>query len=128
MSFKLEPVFDGVIEAILEGKTFEGIAKEFNVSRSTLFLFLNQPNNSARAQEAFILSAHIFTDKAIEALNKADGGTMADIMLAREKAQYYMKMASYRNRAVYGEKTPPELPTNNYQPEDLKQLAAAINA
>lgn len=120
---------DGICQQIIEGDTFTKIAENNNVSRSTLFLFLNNPNNSVRAQEACALSAHIFTDKAREVLEDAKIGSMVDVMLAKELSQHYMKMASFRNRSVYGEKETPTAQIAEILPkETLLLIAERINS
>lgn len=128
MSAKFDPNLDDICKQIIEGETFTNIAQLNNVDRSTLFLYLNNPNNSARAQEACILSAHIFTDKARQALEGAKNGTMVDVMLAKELSQHYMKMASFRNRSIYGEeKATTPAPAEILPRETLLLLAERIN-
>lgn len=129
MAVKVEYDIDLICSMIVEGNTFTQIAENVGISRPSLFNFLDRPDNSARAQESCQLSAHIFTDKAREVLESAKKGTMVDVMLARELSQHYMKMASFRNRSIYGE-TPASAPAQQelLPQETLLRLAERINS
>lgn len=128
MSAKVICNIESICTQIVDGDTFTKIAADNEVSRSALFNFLNHPDNSPRAQDACILSAHIFTDKAREVLEQAKGGSAMDVMLAREMCQYYMKMASFRNRSIYGEeKATTPAPAEILPRETLLLLAERIN-
>lgn len=125
---QLEDRIDEICQYIIEGKTFTVIAAMVGTSRGLVFSFLNLPVNSARAQEACLLSAHSFTDMAREVLENARGSSSTDMMIARELSQHYMKMASFRNRSIYSEEKALPAPVQDVLPkETLLLLAEKIN-
>lgn len=100
-SLKLE--IDTVCDQIVDGMTYRGMAAHYGVSQLTLHKFLSEQKHSARAREAFIISADSYADKAEQVLLDAKKDSL-DLMRARELSQFYKWKAAKRYPKKFGEK------------------------
>ncbi len=127
MACVLDGKLDEILEMVISGDTLQEIATKFNCVKSVVSRFLSQKEHSARAHEAYTISAMIIADKAIEVLKDEK----VDIARARELASHYRWEAKMRDRNRYGDKsdiTSNNQPINSGNDELLKLIASKINA
>ena len=98
---KLE--INDICDRIIDGKTYRQMAKHYDVSMFTLHKYLAEKEHSARAREAFILSADTYADKAEQVLLDAKKDSL-DLMKARELSQFYKWKAAKRYPKGFGDK------------------------
>lgn len=96
---------DGIVEMIIDGKTFRQIAKHYGVSLSTFDDYTKKTEHSARVGEALMISAATYADKAEEVLQEItkDSNTI-EMARARELAQHYRWKSAKRNPRMFGDK------------------------
>lgn len=114
MASTLEGKLDRIVELITEGKTYEQIAKELKVPKTTLMDFTAKPDHSARVREALEYSADSYADKAEQVLIDAKG-TLVEIQRAKELAQHYRWKSSKRSPKRYGDRIEVEAPNGLIQ-------------
>ena len=93
-----------VIDRVADGETMVDIAKEYNVSRSTLMRWVKK--DEAR-HDAYKLakseSADALVEEAGEILDDASTKSGPDVQKARSRAEHRRWVASKRDRAQYGD-------------------------
>lgn len=125
MASILDPHIDDIIQSIESGDTLRSIAKKYKVAYGTLTTFLAV--HSARAKEAYRISAQSMADKAIEVLKDKKSST-GDVMRDRELASHYRWEAKMRDRAKYGDKVEVENTAPNFTQDNFNQLLEIARA
>jgi transposase len=99
---------DAVVAKMADGKSMTAIAEEAGVSIGTLIAWLEQdPERSARAREARILSARIWDERAEARIEEA--ADAFELARAKELAHHYRWRAAKIAPRDYGEKVTAEL-------------------
>lgn len=99
----LEPHLEEILEKVIEGVTYREMAEHYKVSVTYLHKFLNSEKHSARAKQAFELSAASYYDLAEKAIKEAEG-SMPEMQRAKLLVDLYTKKAGKRNPKQYGDK------------------------
>lgn len=94
---------DDIIDDLINGLTYRAIANKYGVKLSTLHLFVNKPEHSARANTALQTSSQTFEDEAERVLLEAERDSI-EIQRAKELSQYYRWKAATRNPKKYSSK------------------------
>lgn len=101
---KLTENVDRVCELIAQAVPMSQIAKEFGVSRRSLFNWCKLPEVREKVEAAKAESAESWVEKAQRYLDEAKGDSNSEVGLVKLRVDFCMRMAEIRNRAEWGDK------------------------
>lgn len=101
---KLEQHYEEICTLIENGKSRLEISLIFGVPKSAVSEFLTHPDRADRTRALEQLSADTFADMALAALDLPDDCTMAQVNLAKEKANHFRWLAMKKDPKRYGDK------------------------
>ena len=116
---------DALAQKIADGMSMTGIAAEVGVSIGTLLVWVDQdPERSARAREARIMSARIWDERAEAGIESASDPF--ELSRAKELAHHYRWRASKIAPREYGDKVSAEVTGADGGPVQIERIVREI--